>query len=361
MPGKVPLDTLDGRLKAAAKHDLIWEEPVTQLWYGVPLVLGAIWDHKYGGLATDFTPDSKRQALANRKRMLEMNPHMVFLLEVRWRDAPGSFLPEDSPFWKRNPDGTLKKREPAPDEKRVRPPDQIPNPERAQAQGGAGGGPRKQIDEMAPFLNSIYDAGVWWNTSESDLTFFDVTPGKPRDLPLYRGGNLATPTELAPRGFPLVLTKSAGDFTHGSGRLEDNVAAHRVADQNRLAQAELLNHRLHVLAEGSHGPLLTLFSRLPVAGQIERHDAVSFCELGDLVVPKSRITHPTVDEHDRRRTAALGVVTNGRAVEIRARGAIDDRWALVFLRRVGANRQGHGEHQRGQDHVHAPPLSCSIV
>ena len=127
--------------------------------------------------------------------------------------------PGERPPEQRNPDGTLKKREPVPDEKRARPADQIPNPERAQTQDG-GGGPRKRIDPQAPFLNSIYDAGVWWNTSEPDLTFFDVTPGKPRDLPLYRGGNLGTPADPAPRGFPLVLTKGAGDFTNGSGRLE---------------------------------------------------------------------------------------------------------------------------------------------
>ena len=36
----------------------------------------------------------------------------------------------------RNPDGTLKKREPVPDEKRARPADQIPNPERAQQSAG---------------------------------------------------------------------------------------------------------------------------------------------------------------------------------------------------------------------------------
>jgi hypothetical protein len=127
--------------------------------------------------------------------------------------------PGERPPEQRNPDGTLKKREPVPDEKRARPADQIPNPERAQTQG-AGGGPRKRIDPHAPFLNSIYDAGVWWNTSEPDLTFFDATPGKPRDLPLYRGGNLGTPADPAPRGFPLVLTKGTGDFTNGSGRLE---------------------------------------------------------------------------------------------------------------------------------------------
>jgi hypothetical protein len=128
--------------------------------------------------------------------------------------------PGERPPEQRNPDGTLKKREPVPDNQRVRPADQIPNPERAQNAGGAGGGPRKRIDPEAPFLNSIFDGGVWWNTSEPDLTFFDVTPGKPRDLPLYRGGNLGTPAGPAPRGFPLVLAKSAADFKNGSGRLE---------------------------------------------------------------------------------------------------------------------------------------------
>jgi hypothetical protein len=128
--------------------------------------------------------------------------------------------PGERPPDQRNPDGTLKKREPVPDEKRARPADQIPNPERAKNEGGGAGGPRKRIDQMAPFLNSIYDGGVWWNTSEPDLTFFDVTPGKPRDLPLYRGGNLGTPADLAPRGFPLVLAKDSGDFKNGSGRLE---------------------------------------------------------------------------------------------------------------------------------------------
>ncbi len=73
---------------------------------------------------------------------------------------------------------------------------------------------------MAPFLNSVYDAGVVFNSSEPDLTFFDATPDVPRDLPLYRGGNLGTPGDIAPRGFPIVLAKTDADFKHGSGRLE---------------------------------------------------------------------------------------------------------------------------------------------
>jgi hypothetical protein len=104
MPDKFPLETLEQRLRAAAKHDLMWEEPVSQLGFGTKLVLGAVWDHANGGLATQFTADSLKQALANRAQMLGMNPAMVFLFEVRWRDAPGSFLPEDSEFWKRHPD-----------------------------------------------------------------------------------------------------------------------------------------------------------------------------------------------------------------------------------------------------------------
>ena len=83
-----------------------------------------------------------------------------------------------------------------------------------------GGGPRKRIDPKAPFLNSVYDAGLWFNDSEPDLTFFDAKPGVPRDLPLFKGGNLNTPGDPAPRGFPLVLAKGPADFHNGSGRLE---------------------------------------------------------------------------------------------------------------------------------------------
>ena len=99
MTNAVPLNTLEDRLKAAAKHDVLWEEPVSQLRLGVPLVLGAVWDGQYGGLADKFSNLSLNQALENRRRMLAMNAHMVLLMEVRWRDAPGSFLPADNPYW----------------------------------------------------------------------------------------------------------------------------------------------------------------------------------------------------------------------------------------------------------------------
>ncbi len=106
MPKAFPLWTNDGRLRAAVKHDVLWEEPVSQLGFNTALVLGAEWDGPHAGLATQFSDRSAIKALANRAKMLEMNPNMIFLLEVRWRDAPGSFLPEDSPFWKRDEDGS---------------------------------------------------------------------------------------------------------------------------------------------------------------------------------------------------------------------------------------------------------------
>jgi len=109
--------------------------------------------------------------------------------------------------------------EPGPAEKKALPVDLVPVGERVR-NGGGDGVPRKRIDPTAPFLNSVYDAGVWFNDAEPDLTFFDAKPGVPRDLPLFKGGNLNTPGDAAPRGFPLVLAKGPAEFHNGSGRLE---------------------------------------------------------------------------------------------------------------------------------------------
>lgn len=105
MPEKYPVDTLEQRLQNAAKHSLLWEEPVSQLGFNTPLVLGLVWDHKHVGLATRFTEATLAAAKKNRARLLELNPAMVFLMEIRWRDAPGSYLPIDSDFWLRDKNG----------------------------------------------------------------------------------------------------------------------------------------------------------------------------------------------------------------------------------------------------------------
>lgn len=107
MPQEYPLDSLDNRLRAAAKHDLLWEEPLSQLGEGYDLVLGLVWDHKHHGLADRFTEKSLQQALKNRRKMLQMNPNMIFLMEIRWRDAPMSFLPDTSSWWLRDRTGAI--------------------------------------------------------------------------------------------------------------------------------------------------------------------------------------------------------------------------------------------------------------
>ncbi|MCM2680524.1 putative glycoside hydrolase family 15 protein [Echinimonas agarilytica] len=106
MAEQYPLDTLDQRIAAAAKHDLLWEEPISQLSFDTPLVLGLEWQQQHAGLATSFNPASLHKALENRKKLLTLNPNLVMLMEIRWRDAPNSYLPEDSPFWLLNEDGT---------------------------------------------------------------------------------------------------------------------------------------------------------------------------------------------------------------------------------------------------------------
>jgi hypothetical protein len=105
MPSKYPATTDDEFLKNAAKHSLLWEEPVSQLGFNTKLVLGLVWDHKHAGLANSFTAETLAHAKENKKKLLAMNPNMVLLFEVRWRDAPGSYLPEDSEFWLRGDDG----------------------------------------------------------------------------------------------------------------------------------------------------------------------------------------------------------------------------------------------------------------
>ena len=43
-----------------------------------------------------------------RQKYGGMNSDMVFLMEIRWKDAPGSYLPEGSDWWMRGDDGQRK-------------------------------------------------------------------------------------------------------------------------------------------------------------------------------------------------------------------------------------------------------------
>lgn len=109
MPEAFPVETEEQRISAAAKHDILWEEPLSQLGEGVDLVLGLRWEGEFDGLATEFTAQSLEHAQANKAKLLEINPKMIHLMEIRWRDAPSTFLPDDSPWWKRNEEGEIVK------------------------------------------------------------------------------------------------------------------------------------------------------------------------------------------------------------------------------------------------------------
>src|SRR5262249_51943004 len=73
---------------------------------------------------------------------------------------------------------------------------------------------------MEPFFHSVFDAGLWVDGTDAELTMLDIKPGKARDLSVLPGGNVAKPGELAPRGFLSVLAKGAPGFHIGSGRRE---------------------------------------------------------------------------------------------------------------------------------------------
>lgn len=109
MPDEYPTTTEEERIVVSSMHDIMWEEPLSQLGENVDLVLGLEWDHENNGLATSFTKASLDKAQRNKAKLLKHNPNMVCLFEVRWRDAPQSFLPAKSPWWLRNQDGEIVK------------------------------------------------------------------------------------------------------------------------------------------------------------------------------------------------------------------------------------------------------------
>ncbi len=79
---------------------------------------------------------------------------------------------------------------------------------------------RQSPTSTEPFMNSVYDAAQFVNGSDPQYTFIDYKPGEPRDLPVLRNGNVATPGEIVPRHFLTVLSKGDSRFQKGSGRLE---------------------------------------------------------------------------------------------------------------------------------------------
>ena len=84
------------QLTMEAKHDLVFE-PFRRF--------GLIPKQQYNGLATEFTDASVGRALDLRRRLLMLNHNLILLSEVRYYNAPINYLPADSSWWKRGPDG----------------------------------------------------------------------------------------------------------------------------------------------------------------------------------------------------------------------------------------------------------------
>jgi len=97
-----PADNLRGEneLVTAARHDFIWHGIG---WYGLA------WDKSPSGLGDGVRPESIERGLKKRKELLALNPNLILIAEIRYRDASKHFLPENHKWWRRNKGGTLTK------------------------------------------------------------------------------------------------------------------------------------------------------------------------------------------------------------------------------------------------------------
>jgi len=97
-----PADNLPNkdRWTVMAKHDLVWHGPGG---------FGLVWDTNPRGLAEAFTPESIKAGRKIRRDLLKLNPNIILVAEIRYRDAHPSFLSEGHRWWKRDKDGNLVK------------------------------------------------------------------------------------------------------------------------------------------------------------------------------------------------------------------------------------------------------------
>jgi len=70
--------------------------------------LGLEWEQGTGEPATRFRPDTVERARRRRQELLRLNPHLVLLCEIRYRDAPADSLGGlDHPWWLRDERGRV--------------------------------------------------------------------------------------------------------------------------------------------------------------------------------------------------------------------------------------------------------------
>ncbi len=94
-----PADNLkESRETTEARHDLIFHG---ETFFGLE------WENTHPGLSTSFATKSIERARERRISLLKKNPNLVLLIEIRYRDAHRSFLPDGHPWWKRDGKGTI--------------------------------------------------------------------------------------------------------------------------------------------------------------------------------------------------------------------------------------------------------------
>ena len=89
------LENVD-RQENIARHDLAFHAPGA---------LGLRWNRHPEGQADGVDPDSVAAARKSRQRLAHLNPNLIFLAEIRYRDASQRFLPDNHPWWKRDDRG----------------------------------------------------------------------------------------------------------------------------------------------------------------------------------------------------------------------------------------------------------------
>ena len=95
--------------------------------------------------------------------------------------------------------------------------------------------------DSTPLTHAVVDAGVWIDGSTPTVTWIDLRPGEPRDLPVFIRGNVANTGEIVPRRFLTVFAEEEPEpFTKkSSGRLE--LAEKIVGDAGSLAARVWVN------------------------------------------------------------------------------------------------------------------------
>jgi hypothetical protein len=89
-----PVDGADA-VTMQARHDLVFVHPS----------MVGLQSPSFEGTTFEFSPADLAKAKARRAALLGKNPHLILIAEIRYRDAPKGFIPEESPWWKRDAEG----------------------------------------------------------------------------------------------------------------------------------------------------------------------------------------------------------------------------------------------------------------